>query len=289
MTFNPIAALNAAETLHFINCNKKNVIDIGSQTPTFGPNTIDVIVERNSNLDKNLISNLLFIKDKLLKKEKIMSEDFFKALKFSQYSSIDLNGAYNSLNFDLNHDIKEKYKFNKKFSLVINNGTGEHVFNQYSLFKNIHDLCSVGGVMLHILPFIDWINHGFYSFHPIMFADLTAANNYNIKKLSFANRDGGEILINKEFHNDAYEHLKPKNQQSLLYKILDHAKKCLGKNIILVCAMQKTNSEEFKIPLQGKYLSDLDNNKSENHYINQAVGSGNAKNQLPDNLKRVTA
>ena len=63
----------------------------------------------------------------------------------------------------------------------------------------MHNFCSVGGVMLHILPFIDWINHGFYSFHPIIFGDMASSNNYKIKKMSFANRDGGELLINKEY------------------------------------------------------------------------------------------
>ena len=43
--------------------------------------------------------------------------------------------------------------------------------------------------MLHILPFIDWINHGFYNFNPIFFADLAASNEYEIVKMSFANRN----------------------------------------------------------------------------------------------------
>ena len=89
--------------------------------------------------------------------------------------------------------IPEKYKFIKVYDLVINNGTGEHIFDQYSLFKNIHNLCNLNGLMLHILPFIDWINHGFYNFHPIFFADLSAANDYEIIKLSMADRNGNEI------------------------------------------------------------------------------------------------
>ena len=44
--------------------------------------------------------------------------------------------------------------------LVINNGTGEHVFNQHALFLNFHNLTKINGIMLNILPFIDWINHG---------------------------------------------------------------------------------------------------------------------------------
>ena len=64
----------------------------------------------------------------------------------------------------------------------------------------MHNLCHTNGFMLHILPFIDWINHGFYSFHPIVLADLAASNNYELIKISFAHRDGSEVFIKKIFN-----------------------------------------------------------------------------------------
>ena len=151
MTFNPIAALNCIETIKNIG-KTKNVIDIGAQTPTLSIPFLE-----------NLSKKFIFLNDKqkkgignlvqILKKNKTFkTKDFFHALNFSAYNSIDINGAYNSLQFDLNYNLKEKYKFIKDYDLVINNGTGEHIFNQYSLLKNIHNLCNINGCMLHILP-----------------------------------------------------------------------------------------------------------------------------------------
>ena len=48
--------------------------------------------------------------------------------------------------------------------------------------------------------------------------------------------------------------------------------------------MKKQIDENFKIPLQGKYLDDiLDSNID---YDSQTSGSANAKNQIADNVKR---
>ena len=158
MTFNPIAALNCIETFQYLG-KDKNVIDIGAQTPTLSISFLENLTKKfiflNDNQKKG-IDNLIKI---LRNNKKFNTKDFFHALNFSTYKSIDINGAYNSLQLDLNNDLKEKYKFIDVYDLVINNGTGEHIFNQYSLFKNIHNLCSLSGLMLHILPFIDWINH----------------------------------------------------------------------------------------------------------------------------------
>ena len=117
------------------------------------------------------------------------TKDYFISAGFKEYKSIDINGAYESFQFDLNKNISDSYKFNKTYDLVINNGTGEHVFNQYSLFLNFHNLTKVNGIMLNILPFIDWINHGFYNFNQF-FLRLAASNKYDIIKLSLQTEMG---------------------------------------------------------------------------------------------------
>mgnify|MGYP001232636489 FL=1 len=172
------------------------------------------------------------------------------------------------------------------FNLVINNGTGEHVFNQFALFKNMHNLCQVDGLMLHILPFIDWINHGFYSFHPIMFADLAASNGYELMKMSFAHRDGNEVFIKKKFLKNLYDQLKPNDNESFIYQVIEYAKNNLEKNILIVCVLKKNTDQKFNMPLQGKYLSDVKSVDKKSSYITQNIGSGIGKGQLPDNLKR---
>ena len=94
---------------------------------------------------------------------------------------------------------------------MVNNGTGEHVFNQHNLFENMHNLTKENGLILNILPFIDWINHGFYNYNPLLFADLAASNNYEVINMSIANRDGNELSINnKNQYGIYYEQIKPK-------------------------------------------------------------------------------
>ena len=49
--------------------------------------------------------------------------------------------------------------------------------------------------------------------------------------------------------------------------------------------MTRTFSDDvFKIPLQGKYLNDISNLKTD--YNTQNLGSANAENQVSDNNKR---
>ena len=72
------------------------------------------------------------------------------------YTSIDINCKGGSLPLDLNKDINIG-----KFDVVTNIGTLEHVDNFYMGFKNMHNLCEIGGLMIHVSPKIGhWPNHG---------------------------------------------------------------------------------------------------------------------------------
>ena len=57
----------------------------------------------------------------------------------------------------------------------------------------------------------------------------------------------------------------------------------IGRNILLVVATRKL-TDSFKIPLQGKYLSDILNFETE--YQMQEGGSENSANQIADDNKR---
>ena len=172
MTFNPLAASSSIESFFLINGNNKSALDIGAQTPSISTDFIESLIKKYNQLDKSQIENLNLLKEKTMKKIQFTTHEFFLSIGFKIYNSIDINGAYESFEFDLNKDILSVYKFKKKYDLVINNGTGEHIFNQYSLFLNMHNVTKKNGLMLHLLPFIDWINHGFYNFNPIFFAGV---------------------------------------------------------------------------------------------------------------------
>ncbi len=280
MTFNPLAAQNVLECKNIIVNKNPEAIDLGSQTSSIDNNFISNIINQNSNINDFQKTNLESLKNK----KNFSTKDYFNSIGFNDYKSIDINGAYESFQFDLNKNISETYNFNKKYDLVINNGTGEHVFNQYALFLNFHNLTKINGVMLNILPFIDWINHGFYNFNPIFFADLAASNNYKILKISLANRDGAELKLDSSDYSIMFEQIKPHRNNSKFNKMIEIAKEKIGKNILLVVALNKLSNDSFKIPLQGKYLSDI--LKFETDYKYQDKGSANAENQIPDDKKR---
>ena len=280
MTFNPVAALNVIECKNIISTKGPKAVDLGSQTSSINNIFVKNLFNNNKTLD-NIQKKKL---DHLSSSKFFATEDYFKLVGFKEYKSIDINGAYNSLQFDLNKNISETYSYNEKYDLVINNGTGEHVFNQYALFLNFHNLTKLNGIMLNILPFIDWINHGFYNFNPIFFADLAASNNYEIIKISLANRDGAELKLNDENLSILFEQIKPNRNDSKFEKMIDIAKTKLGKNILLVVITRKLSDNVFKIPLQGKYLSDVSNLKTD--YNTQESGSAIAANQIADNNKR---
>lgn len=280
MTFNPVAALNVLECKNMISKDKPNAIDLGSQTASIDSIFIKNLINQNKQLE-DLQKKAL---KKLSNKKNFTTKDYFNSIGFNEYKSIDINGAYESLQFDLNKNILEHYNFNQKYDLVINNGTGEHVFNQYSLFLNFHNLTLVNGIMLNILPFIDWINHGFYNFNPIFFADLAASNGYKIIKISLANRNGAELKLTSENFEILFEQIKPNRGNSKFEKMIEIAKDKIGKNILLVVATKKLSNSVFKIPLQGKYLNDVSNLKTD--YNSQEMGSAGAANQIADNIKR---
>ena len=280
MTFNPIAAINVLESKNMILVKNPNAIDLGSQTASIDNVFIKNLISQNkqlNSLQKEKLQNLL-------SKDNYKTKDYFMSLGFEEYKSIDINGAYESYKFDLNKNILETYNFNKKYDLVINNGTGEHVFNQYSLFLNFHNLTKVDGIMLNILPFIDWINHGFYNFNPIFFADLAASNNYKIIKISLANRNGAELKLDGDNFDILFEQIKPNMNNTKFEKMVNIAKEKIGKNILLVVLSRKLQDCDFKIPLQGKYLNDVTNFDTE--YNSQQSGSASALNQISDNNKR---
>ena len=89
-----------------------------------------------------------------------------------------MNSKMSAIPMDLNTDIATTYRYAKKHSLVIDNGTGEHVFDQHMVFRNQHNLCAEGGIIINNKPFFPWINHGFFAFQPVLFRDLAFANNY---------------------------------------------------------------------------------------------------------------
>ena len=69
----------------------------------------------------------------------------------ARYVSFDIAGCYDALSFDLGQPLPEEYC--EQFDIVGNFGCAEHVeTSQHECWKNAHNLCRPGGMMVHAVP-----------------------------------------------------------------------------------------------------------------------------------------
>lgn len=170
---------------------------------------------------------------------------------FSSYLALDVNTEMDAVICDLNRPVGEQ-GFHNRYSLVTNNGTGEHVWNQHQVFENAHNLCTLNGVMLHILPFTQWWNHGFYNYNPVLFRDLAIANRYKILIFWLGNR-WGDIFDYRDMPCDGVHPFFKHQYSESLSKAVMTLRGDKYNNVSIVVAFKKLHDKPFMIPIQGKY------------------------------------
>lgn len=82
------------------------------------------------------------------------------------------------------YDLNEPVPVAKRYGVLINCGTAEHVFNQRQVWKTMHELVLSGGLMYHHLP-MTWHDHGLFNYNPTFVRDLCEANRYELVDLAF--------------------------------------------------------------------------------------------------------
>jgi hypothetical protein len=107
--------------------------------------------------------------------------DYFKSLGIL-CESWDLCGCNNSKVVDLSILIDN---IEKQYSIITDFGTTEHVKDSlYNAFKNIHNLCEVGGLIIHENPLVGhWHNHGYNYFTKEFYVELCKDNQYELLDL----------------------------------------------------------------------------------------------------------
>lgn len=113
------------------------------------------------------------------------SRDYFP-LVGGNHKSIDMNGKEDSLIVDLRLPIEDndEYGILNWADLVIDAGTSEHVEVQYYNWKNLYDVCKVGGYVVHILPKVGyWDGHCEFKYTSEFFVQLSDAMGYEIIEL----------------------------------------------------------------------------------------------------------
>jgi SAM-dependent methyltransferase len=110
-----------------------------------------------------------------------------------QYLSFDIAGGYKTQIFDLNRDALEE-RLHGAFDTVINSGTTEHVLNQLNAFRVIHDAVKRDGHMVHVLPCVGYVDHGFFAYTPRVFLDIAGYNNYELVFFEYQGPNQGKDL-----------------------------------------------------------------------------------------------
>ena len=216
--------------------NCRSVIEIGSQN-------IPEPVQSRARVTLNKYN-------KTTKEGFISAKDFYFAIGFTDYNSIDADGKRDSLVLDMNEIILEKHQFNKTYDLVTNFGTTEHIFNQKNAFENIHNLTAKNGYIFHILPFEGYLNHCYYNYHPNFFYDIALHNNYEIKGFWYFSQRYTKIF--KTYNG--YNMNKPLEYNNELMVFLDklvQENKFINRpfgSSSLAILYKKINNEEFRIP-----------------------------------------
>ena len=128
-----------------------------------------------------------------------VAKEYFESLGV-HHVSIDLNKKNGSIPLDLNKPISIG-----QFDVVTNLGTTEHVENNKQCFENIHNLCKVGGIMIHLVPH-KGSGHGIRQYTLKWFKNLIKKYNYEVLHLE---RNGKYEW--KETENRIYATLRKRN------------------------------------------------------------------------------
>ena len=112
----------------------------------------------------------------LLDQDERFAEPFLQALGAKEVSSFDAS-SYEGATYvhDMNEPIPEIHKGN--FSVVIDGGSLEHIFNFPVAVKNCMEMVEVGGYYLGITPTNNFMGHGFYQFSPELYFRIFSQDN----------------------------------------------------------------------------------------------------------------
>lgn len=269
---------------------RPTVLEFGNQTLTADRQTLELVINRaiGSHADISALQNILAL-DRSARRA--CTRALYEALGAAAYTAIDVNELYGSLMMDLNRDLRAAYAFTDQFDFVTNSGTGEHVFDQGAIFRNMHAHTRPGGVMVHLMPFVNYINHGFYSFHPNLYPALAAANGYHLLGLGVATRDGHGMLALSSSGENVGNFLRSGSvttveklitdakvpHRAFVRRLIDvlraklpgaegkrtfglglHRLLVSGGKILVFAVMRKADRETgFAVPIQGRYESDV--------------------------------
>ena len=116
---------------------------------------------------------------------KLYAEPFFTELGADAVFSVDLVSDENPTYVA---DLSISWDSGRKFSVVIDGGTGEHIAEQYTYLKNLHDSLYPDGHLISIVPANQCLGHGLYQFSPEYFYRLKGFSPVIVKIITYGFR-----------------------------------------------------------------------------------------------------
>lgn len=151
-----------------------------------------------------------------------------------EYRCIDTDGRHGALPLDFNFDPMPAAE-KGCYDLVTNFGTTEHLINQLNAFSGMHELVKPGGLMVHVLPFVGCVDHGFFTYQPNFFYALARFNSYEILGVWLNPNTSLSSLIPWQPGMLNYIHISPTTDSAI------------------AVVLRKVYPVDFKVPFQHAY------------------------------------
>lgn len=119
------------------------------------------------------------------------------------YDAIDIADGYKTTIVDLN-SMRLPEAMVGKYDTVLNCGTSEHILNQLNTFGAIHAATKHGGFILHSVPSIGYVDHGYFCYTSRFFLDLAGFNQYDVIDMWFDGAAGKEKMYSSARQYQSY-------------------------------------------------------------------------------------
>jgi hypothetical protein len=229
------------------------------KTATIGRQNLDP----STNQYINKISNLAEIVDYGEFCEKLLLTHF-GSVKVDSYDYSDYQGA--TFTYDLNMPPPSNLTGPEYlYDTIIDSGSLEHIFNIPQAFKNISNMCKIGGTILHALPANNFCGHGFWQMSPELFFSLySEANGYTETEVFLAGA------------KDIKNWYKVKNPKNGIRRLLTNSSKVLA----LVKTKKIQNISHYTVQ-QSDYVHIWKDSKSESNINSFTMKANNFLKNYP--------
>lgn len=170
-------------TVHFLSQSKRlgisldKFVMLGRQTFYLTP------LQLHATLQSNGYPCSLDQAEQLHRQDSGYCESFLRYIGATTIDSIDVSSYEQaSILHDMNQPMPEQW--NEQFSLLLDGGSLEHVFNYPVALSNCLNAVRVGGHLVTITPANNLLGHGFYQISPeLLFRVLSPENGYRLEHM----------------------------------------------------------------------------------------------------------